>query len=224
MEEQRLLELDLSTASQELIEVLIEEATDPSVYGDIAKANMKRPEVLRLVLASPDTPEEVRQQISDALHVPVKVTSETAKVKKTPEMRSLTLLQRIQKLSFGDKRLLALRGGKEVRSLLLKDPNKEVAFAVLENPKITETEVEVVARSRSTPEEVIRKITKKREWMKTYSIVLAIVSNPKTPPGNAVPLVSELKIKDLSVLEKSKNVSEAVRFTARRLLQARRGT
>jgi hypothetical protein len=129
----------------------------------------------------------------------------------------------MQKLSFGEKRLLALRGGKEVRSLLLKDPNKEIAFAVLENPKITETEVEVVAKSRSTPEEVIRKITKKREWMKNYAIVLAIVSNPKTPPGNAVSLVSELKTKDLSVLEKSKNVSEAVRVTAKRLLQARRG-
>ncbi len=223
MEEQRLLKLDLSTASKELIEVLIEDATDPSVFGDIAKANMDRPEILRLLFENPDTPEEVRQQICNTLHVPVTVPKETAKAKKTPEIRFLTLLQKMQKLSFGEKRLLALRGGKEVRSLLLKDPNKEIAFAVLENPKITETEVEVVAKSRSTPEEVIRKITKKREWMKSYAIVLAIVSNPKTPPGNAVSLISELKTKDLSVLEKSKNVSEAVRVTAKRLLQARRG-
>jgi hypothetical protein len=222
MEEQRLLELDLSTASQELIEVLIEEATDPSVFGDIAKANMNRPEILRLVFESPDAPEEVRQQISVALHVPVTILAKTAKAKKTPEERSLTLLQRMQKLSFGEKRLLALRGGKEVRSILLKDPNKEIVYAVLGNPKITETEVEIVAKSRSTPEEVIRKITKKREWMKNYPIVLAIVSNPKTPAGNAVPLISELKTKDLVVLEKSKNVSEAVRAASRRLLHARR--
>lgn len=223
MEEQRLLELDLSTASQELIEVLIEEVTDPSVFGDIAKANMNRPEILRLLFESPDAPEEVRQQISVALHVPVTILAEKAKAKKTPEMRSLTLLQKTQKLSFGEKRLLALRGGKEVRSILMKDPNKEVSFAVLENPKITETEIEVIAKSRSTPEEVIRKITKKREWMKNYAIVLAIVSNPKTPPGNAVPLISELKTKDLAILEKSKNVSEAVRAASRRLFQARKG-
>lgn len=224
MEETRfLLELDLSIASRDLIEVLIEEATDPSVFEEIVRANMNRPEILRFLLESPDTPEEVRQEISDALQVPVTIPTGTARVKKTPDVHSQTLLQKVQKLSFGEKRLLALRGGKEIRSILMKDPNKEVALTVLENPKITETEVEIIAKSRSAPEEVIRKITKKREWMKNYAIVLAIVSNPKTPPGNAVRLVSELKTKDLAILEKNKNVSEAVRASARRFLQGRRG-
>ena len=224
MEEQKLLGIDFSTASQELIEVIIEESEDPSVFTEIAKANVKRPEILKLLLESPDVSEEARNLISDTLQVPVAFRAEVPKVRKTPEMRSLTLLQRIQRLSFGEKRLLALRGGKEVRSILIKDPNKEIVLAVLDNPKITETEIEIITKSRSAPEEVLRKIIRKREWMKNYVIVLSVVSNPKTPAGNAVPLLSELKTKDLSILTKSKNISEAVRAASKRLLQARKGT
>jgi len=224
MEEQRLLGIDFSTASKELIEVLLEESEDPSIFTEIAKANMNNHEILMLLLENLDTPEEVKKLISDTLHVPVAVKAEVPKVKMTPEMRSLTLLQRIQRLSFGEKRLLALRGGKDVRSILMKDPNKEIVLAVLDNPKITETEIEIITKSRSVPEEILRKIIRKREWMKKYVIVLSVVSNPKTPAGNAVPLLSELKTKDLSILTKSKNISEAVRAASKRLLQARKGT
>jgi hypothetical protein len=224
MEEQKLLGIDFSTASKELIEVLVEESEDPLLFTEIAKANINRLEILRLLLENADTPEEVRKLIGNTVHVPVALQPEVREVKKTPEMRSMTLLQKIQRLSFGEKRLLALRGGREVRSILMKDPNREIVLTVLENPKITETEIELIARSRSVPDEIMRKIVKKREWMKSYVIVLAVVSNPKTPAGNAVSLLSELKTKDLTVLAKSRNVSEAVRSASRRLLQARKGT
>lgn len=223
MEETKLLELDLSIASKELIDVLIEEVSDPSIFVEIARANMNRPEILMLLFESPYISEEFREQLSKTLHAPVKLSTEITKAKKTPEMRAQSLLQKVQKLSFSEKRLLALRGGRDARSVLMKDPNKEISLAVLENPKITETEVEIIAKSRSAAEEAIRKITKKREWMKNYAIVLAVVSNPKTPPGNAVPFLTELKTKDLASLEKSRNVSDAVRSAARRLLQGRRG-
>ncbi len=223
MEEQKLLGIDLSTASKELIEVLVEESEDPLLFTEIAKANINRLEILRLLLENADTPEEVRKLIGNTVHVPVALQPEVREVKKTPEMRSMTLLQKIQRLSFGEKRLLALRGGREVRSILMKDPNREIVLTVLENPKITETEIELIARSRSVPDEIMRKIVKKREWMKSYVIVLAVVSNPKTPAGNAVSLLSELKTKDLTVFAKSRNVSEAVRSASRRLLQARKG-
>jgi hypothetical protein len=223
MEEQRLLELDLSSSPMQVIELLIEDVSDPSVFEEIAKANMKRPEILKLLLDNPSTPETVRQQVAEVLQVPVETTHGIEKVKKTPEVRTHSIYQKTQGLSFSEKRLLALRGGKEVRSILLKDPNKEISLTVLDNPKITETEVELVAKSRSSPDEAIRKIIKKREWMKKYSIVLAIVSNPKTPAGVGIPLLSGLKTKDLASLEKNKNISEAIRSTAKTLLRGRKG-
>jgi hypothetical protein len=224
MEEPKLLGIDLSTASKELIEVLIEESEDQALFTEIAKANINRPEILRLLLENTDISDDVRTLISNTVHLPAVLQQpEVRKVKKTPEMRSVTLLQKIQRLSFGEKRLLALRGGREVRSILIKDPSREIVLTVLENPKITETEIELLAKSRSVPDEIMRKIVKKREWMKSYAIVLAVVSNPKTPAGNAVSLLTEVKTKDLTVLMKSKNVSDAVRTASKRLVQARRG-
>ena len=105
----------------------------------------------------------------------------------------------------------------------MRDTNKEVVLTVLDNPKITETEIEIITKSRSISDEVLRKITKKREWMKNYAILCSLVTNPKTPPSIAVPLVSELKTRDLAVIEHNRNISEGVRVTAKKLLKARKG-
>jgi hypothetical protein len=222
-EDKVLIGIDLSIASNDLIELLIDEASEPTIFEQIAKANMNRPEILEILLDNPDTPEDVRGQVANVLNVPIKTKVTSIKVHEHPEDREQTLLQRIQKLSVSERILLALRGGKEARSILLRDPNKEVALNVLENPKITETEVEAIARLRSISEEALRKITKKREWMKNYNIIFALVTNPKTPAGIAVSLVSELKTKDLVLLEKNRNVAEGVRITAKKLLRARKG-
>lgn len=224
MEEDKIsMEIDLSSASREAIELLMEDATEQSIFEEIAKANTNRPEILQLLLGYPDTPEEVRQMVSNALRIPAKPESEIAKVDKTPEEHTQTILQKIQKLNVSEKIHLALKGGKEIRTILLRDPNKEVSLTVLANPKITETEIELVAKSRSVPDEALRKITKKREWMKNYAIVFALVTNPKTPPGIAIPLVNELKVRDLALLEKNKNVTEGIRAIAKKLYKAKKG-
>lgn len=224
MEETKmLLELDLSIASKELIEVLIEDPPDPSLFEEIARSNMNRPEILRLLIENLNTPEEVREHAGKALQMPVKPLSEIVKAQKAPEARTQTILQKIQRLTIPERRQLALKGGREIRSILIKDPNKEVVLTVLENAKITDTEVEIIARSRSIPDEALRKITKKREWIKNYAIVLAVVTNPKTPSGMAVTLINELKTKDLSLLEKNKNIPGAVRSAAKRLLKMKKG-
>ncbi|MDP2755446.1 MAG: hypothetical protein Q8P40_13795 [Nitrospirota bacterium] len=223
MEEDRILiGIDFSNASKEVIELLIEDASETSIFEEIAKANMNRPEILTLLLENPDIPDEVRQQVAGALQVAVKARSEIVKVKKSPEVRTQTILQKIQKLSVSNKIHLALRGGKEIRSILLRDPSKEVVLTVLENPKLTETEIELISKSRSIPDEVLRKITKKREWMRNYNVILGLVTNPKTPPGISVVLVNELKTRDLAILEKNKNVIEGVRATAKKILRARK--
>ena len=220
-EEKVLLGIDLSTASPLLIELLIEDAADSSIFQDIVNANTNRQEILQLLLDSIHTPNDVKDQIARTLRVPVK-RDEKPKVKQQEE-KEFTILQRVQKLSISEKILIALRGGREIRNILFRDPNKEVALTVLENPKITETEVELIARSRSISDEALRKINKKREWMKNYSIRSALVTNPKTPTSLAIQLVSDMKTKDLVMLEKNKNVAEGVRVTAKRLLRARKG-
>ncbi|NWF98621.1 MAG: hypothetical protein HXY52_06790 [Nitrospirae bacterium] len=223
MEEQRvLIGIDYSTASLLAIELLLEDAYDPSLYEEIAKANVNRPEVLRLILECPDTPDSVRKMVSDMMKVPDIPKEKIVKPRKPPEIREQTIFQRIQKLSVSERIQLAIRGGKEIRSILLRDSNKEVALSVLDNPRITETEIEMIAKSRSVTDEALRIITRKREWMKSYNIILALVNNPKTPVGIAMKLVPELRTRDLQILEKNRNVAEGVRSNAKKILKARK--
>jgi len=222
-DEKILIGIDLSTASKDVIELLIEESYDTALFEEIIRVNTNRPDILKFLAESPDTPEDIKQKLSQYIPVEAKPKTEATKAKKPPEERSQSILQRLQKLTVSERILLALRGNKEVRTMLLRDTNKEVVMTVLNNPKITDTEIEILAKSRSVSDEVLRKITKKREWMKNYSIISSLVTNPKTPTPIAIKLVSELKTRDLTVIEKNRNVSEGVRAMAKKLVRARKG-
>jgi len=217
-----LIGLDLSVASRDVIEVLIEDVAEPAVFDEVARANQGRPEILELLLHHPNTPEEVKNYISGILQLPVKPQEKTVDEHRRKQAKPQNLLQKIQTLSVGERLKLALKGGREIRSILLKDSNKQVMLGVLDNQKITESEIELIAKSRQVPEEALRTISKNREWLKNYSIAFALVTNPKTPPGIAVTLISGLKIKDLLLLDKNKNVPELIRSAAKRVIAARK--
>jgi len=226
MEAQRFLPLDYSSLSERVIDVLLfDPATDPSLFDEIAQKNTHRPEILRMLLEHPLTPHKTRQFVAEKLRVPAPIEKHIKPVSHEEEpqrRRVIGLLQKIQNLRVGEKIQLAFRGSRDIRSILLRDPNKEVMLAVLENPKITDNEIELLAKQQTTPVEIIRAIAKKREWVRTYSIVHALVSNPKTPVGISMRHIHTLRTKDLAMLEKNKNIPEAVRAAAKKLLMQRK--
>lgn len=223
MEEQKGIGVDLSIASKEIIEALISEAGETAIFEEVLKANTQRHDILRLLAESPYTPENIREEAAKLLQIPVEVSALIKETEQTAEQCAQTLLQKVQNLTVAEKRLLAMRGGREARSILIKDTNKQIVMAVLDNPKIKEPEVEMFARSRSIPDEALRAITRNKEWMKNYGVLLAVVSNPKTPAGVAAPLLYGLKTKDLASLEKNRNIAEVIRTTAKKIVQVRKG-
>jgi hypothetical protein len=132
-----------------------------------------------------------------------------------------SLYQQVLNMSVPAKVALALKGNKEARSLLIRDSNKVVQQAVIGSPKLTEGEVEAIAKMRSIPDELLRHIARDKEWLKKYPILRALAVNPKTPPGLAITLIVRLLDFDLKMLLKDKNVSEVVRREARRIWEAR---
>ncbi len=228
-EEIKLLPLDVSVLSEDVIEILLycDSSTGPSFIDEIAQKNTHRPKVLRYVLNHPSTSQQTKHFISQILHVPppskiqVKVTTDIED-ETLREFRAQSLLQKIQSLKIGERMQLALRGSRDIRSILIRDPNKEIMLAVMDNPKISETEIELIARQKATSVEVLRAIAKKEEWLKTYSIVHALITNPKTPPGIGLKHIYNLRLKDMSLLSKNRNVSEVIRATAKKLVKARK--
>lgn len=140
----------------------------------------------------------------------------------TAAKKKLNVIQAVQKMTNPQKIKLALSGGKEARGLLIRESNKQVSTAVLENPRVTDGEIEFFAKSANLGEDIMRKIGTNGEWTKRYAVAQALVNNPKCPPGIAVNFVSRMTDKDLALLEKSRNVSEAVRSAARGLVVKRK--
>ena len=120
--------------------------------------------------------------------------------------------------STGEKRKSASYCGSKERFNLLRDPNKDVVLSVLNNPQITEMEVERFAKLHTMPEEAIKTIIRNKAWINHYGIVSALVNNPKTPAFIATTLANKLKKKDLRKLERNRGVCEVVRSAAKKLL------
>jgi hypothetical protein len=124
-------------------------------------------------------------------------------------------------MGVADKIKAALTGDKEWRGLLVNDSNRLVSAAVLKNPRITEGEVNAIARNKSSSEELIRLILLNREWTKNYAIKLALIMHPRTPMGNALRFMGALTEKDLKNLVKSREVSPVIANNARRMLMSK---
>lgn len=124
-------------------------------------------------------------------------------------------MQRISRLNVAHRIALAMKGSREERAILIRDPNKIVAVAVLSSPKMTETEIESIAKMASVSDEILRIIANTRQWMKRYSVMAALARNPKTPVAISMNLLPRLTEKDLRALSADRNVPEVLRITAR---------
>ena len=124
----------------------------------------------------------------------------------------------IQKMTVMQKIKLARAGGKEARSLLIRDRNKIVSTSVVQSPKITDTEIVQIAKSRNVSDEILRLISRNREWTKNYQVKAGLATNPKCPQSEAIKFLNYLQEKDLRSIMKSKDVPSAISTHARRIL------
>jgi hypothetical protein len=133
-------------------------------------------------------------------------------------------LQKISKLDIKGRIQLAMKGTKEERSLLIRDGTKIVALAVLESPKVSDGEVEKFAGQKNVLEAVLRGIPMKRRFAKNYSIVRALVFNPRTPLDLALGLMKNILVGDLRNLSNNKEVSDTVRKLATKMFKQKMET
>jgi hypothetical protein len=154
---------------------------------------------------------------NDGIAVPEELLVETeGEPEKAPAPQSL--FARIVGMGVHEKIKLAMRGNKDARTILIRDPVRLVRRCVLQNPRVTDGEVIAVARNRSADEELLRMINEKREWMRNYQVRHALATNPKTPLAVALRHVSSLSERDLRFIAKSKNVPQTIAVQARRIL------
>ena len=128
-----------------------------------------------------------------------------------------SLLQRLAHMRVPERVQLALKGNREERMTLIRDPCKVVQRAVLQSPRITDREVEAFAAMANLNDEVLRLIAMSRKFMKNYTVLRNLMNNPKSPLDITLHLLPSLNEHDLKLLTTNKNVPETLRTSANRL-------
>ncbi len=239
-----LLPLCLDHTSDETLRILAgERYLNSDILDRIARIHFKNIKIMEILVKNPGTSGETllylysipsrdlkdmilrhREDVVLALGELVPTASETGGMS-TPakedehHVKKMSVFQRLQMMPVAEKLHFALKADRDGRSILIKDSNKQVALAVLANPKITEDEVLLIAQSRNVQEEILREICKNREWTKSYAIIFSLVNNPKTPIALALGYLQKLKEKDLAMLCKNKGIPRVVRDSANRIIQ-----
>jgi len=132
-----------------------------------------------------------------------------------------SLYDQIIHMTVGERIKLALKGNREARNILIRDPQRLIQHFVLQNPRITDEEIIAIARNRNLDTELLRKIGEHKYWPRNYQVKLALVTNPKTPIATALHFVPSLMERDIRFIAKSRNISSTIVSQARRVIMQR---
>lgn len=136
--------------------------------------------------------------------------------------KRVTLIQKLSGMNVLERMQLALKGNRDERLALIRDPNKMVQRAVLQSPRMTDQEVENFAAMANLSEEVLRVIAANRKFIKNYVVARNLLNNPKTPIDVSLHLLPRLIPQDLKNLCGNKNIPETLRTTAVKLQRQRK--
>jgi len=196
-------------------------------------------EALKTFLARPDVPLGIREFFADRGVFPDEMPDITASTATFDAEEPLldnsddiefgdenedreSATQKLAKMGFSARLKAAVKGSREMRAMLIRDPNKMISAAVLSSPKLTEPEVESFAKMANLSEEVLRIIANNRAWTKNYNVVLGLTKNPKTPVALSLNFLSRLSNRDIAQVSVDRNVSEPLRIAARKKIAAAR--
>jgi len=122
-------------------------------------------------------------------------------------------------LTLGHRKWMARSRDRDVLLRLMRFPEADVIRNLLENPRIIERDVVLLAARRPAKVEVQQTIFASRKWIARYAVKRALVLNPYTPTDLGLRLVSLLKQQDLRLLQTSPSVPAPLREAAAQLLE-----
>jgi hypothetical protein len=197
-------------AVQELFEDLDRMSTSPHLVAELIASPVINAEQRALLV-----------ELQRAEPEPVEAFVQAAEAAEPDKAKRETLLQKLGGMRVVERVQRALKGGRDERLLLIRDPCKVVQRAVLQSPQLSEQEVESFANMASLTDETLRLIAGNRKFRKNYTITKALMFNPKTPLEVTLHFLPLVKPLDLKFLAGNKNVSDTLRTAATRLMRQR---
>ena len=137
-------------------------------------------------------------------------------------LAEVTLRDRMQEISLGERITLARMAPREAIKVLRMERNERVIQALLENPRTTEDDLLVLANSAKTPHNILAILARSPRWSQRHALRLALVRNPRLPVETALPLLHGLIERELLGLIDMAAAATPIRAAAARVLRERR--
>lgn len=153
----------------------------------------------------------------DAFDVDIVEKTEAVKDKFKP------LSFRIQQMTIAEKIRLATVGDAAARAMLVRDPNRLVSHAAIASPSMNANEATGIANSRNVSDDILRYIGNRKEWLRSYEIKRALITNPKTPIGISLRFLGHLRANDLKALSRSRGIPGPLKTAARNRMSKKDG-
>ena len=132
------------------------------------------------------------------------------------------ILAQKERLALGQRISLARRGSARIAAGLLTDGNRRVIETALSNPSLTEHAVAAALLAENAPPELTEIVSGHTRWIIRRSIKQALVRSQHLSLGQALKILPELGLGELSDLVSDRRVAGNLRIYARRTILARR--
>lgn len=198
---------------------LAEKELSPTEYAEVAGWVSQ----LREGGAPPvvDVPLLVSEEEGEGNDAAVQTTAQGAQA--PLEKRATDIRGMLANMTMAQKLKTAMSGNGIVRRLLIQDPSRLVQECVLNNPKLGMHEVEAFAKNTNVDAQVLRSISGRSTWMRTYRVKVNLVTNPKCPPDLSMKWLKFLQDNDLKLISKSKNVPQVLQVAAKKKISEKGG-
>jgi hypothetical protein len=124
------------------------------------------------------------------------------------------LSMQVAEMGKAEKIRLAMVGNRAARALLVRDNNRQIAYAAISSPQMTVQEACEIAKSRDVTEEILRYVANKKDWVKSSEVKHNLVFNPKCPVGLSMKFLGFMRVDELRNLARSRNVPAQLRSLA----------
>jgi hypothetical protein len=105
-----------------------------------------------------------------------------------------------------ERSMMAASADEEELGKLLHDPSPRVVRALLENRKLREEDVLIIANRKNITPDVLDAIAKNGKWSESYPIRLALAKNPKTPLSVSLSTVRFLRLFDIAEMTRNPHI------------------
>jgi hypothetical protein len=176
--------------------------------------------LLQCATLAPEQREQLRELLDEDTQRKPSLTEADLEHLPSKEKR-ITLLQRLSRMRVVERVQMALKGNREERLALIRDPCKVVQRAVLQSPRLSDREVETFASMANLSEDVMRLIARNRIFIGNPIVVRNLMSNPKTPLDISLHFLPNATQQELKALTLNRNIPETLRTMAMRLQRQR---